>query len=166
MLTYTLNLDSKERCSELPQDTIPVSAIKGNYFFLHHDLIISPPSPIQITSFKQYINTLSQWKRNLNSNYEESTTKSSFAETIQMKQKIHHSIWWNQVKVYIRRGVVNSKYKGRNVRRRNQPWFRSHQPNPFTPSGNIWCLISLYLHQGILQLFHATILISDRISWR
>ena len=48
MLTYTLNLDSKERCSEIPQDTIPVSAMEGNYFFLHHDLVISPLSLINI----------------------------------------------------------------------------------------------------------------------
>ena len=82
LLTFTLNLDSKERCSEIPQDTIPISAMEGNYFFLHQDLILSPPSPIQINSFKQYINTLPQWKRNLISNYEESTTNKSFAEAI------------------------------------------------------------------------------------
>ena len=87
MLTYTLNVDSKELCTDIPQDTIPVSAMEGNYFFLHHDLVISPPSLIKITSFKQYINTLPQWKRNLISNYEESTTHSSLAEAIQMKQK-------------------------------------------------------------------------------
>ena len=87
MLTYTLNLDSKELCTEIPQDTIPVSAMEGHYFFLHHDLVISPPSLIKITSFKQYINTLPQWKRNLISNYDESTTNSSLAEAIQMKQK-------------------------------------------------------------------------------
>ena len=61
--------------------------MKGNYFFLHHDLILSPPSTIQITSFKQYINTLPQWKQNLISNYAESATNISFAEAIQMKQK-------------------------------------------------------------------------------
>ena len=87
MLTYILDLDSKVLCSEILQDTIPVSAMEGNYFFLHNDLVISPPSPIKITSFKQYINTLPQWKRNLISNYDESTTNSSLAEAIQMKQK-------------------------------------------------------------------------------
>ena len=59
MLPYTLNLYSKELCSEIPQDTIPVSAMEGNYFFLHNDLVISLPSPIKINSFKQYINILS-----------------------------------------------------------------------------------------------------------
>ena len=88
MLTYTLNLDSKELCTYIPPDTILVSAMEGNYFFLHQDLVISPPSLIKINSFKQYINTLPQWKRNLISNYEEHTTNSSLAETIQMKQKI------------------------------------------------------------------------------
>ena len=48
MLTYTLNLDSKELCTDIPQDTIPVSAMEGNYFFLHHDLVISPLSLINI----------------------------------------------------------------------------------------------------------------------
>ena len=57
MLTYTLNLDSKELCTDIPQDTILVSAMEGNYLFLHQDLVISPPSPIKLTSFKQYINT-------------------------------------------------------------------------------------------------------------
>ena len=87
MLTYILNLDSKELCADIPQDTISVSAMEGNYFFLHHDLVISPPSLIKITSFKKYINTLSQWKRNLIINYDEITTNSSLAEAIQMKQK-------------------------------------------------------------------------------
>ena len=58
MLTYTLNLDSKELCTYIPPDTILVSAMEGNYFFLHQDLVISPPSLIKIISFKQYINTL------------------------------------------------------------------------------------------------------------
>ena len=61
--------------------------MEGNYFFLHQDLVISPPSPINLTSFKQYINTLPQWKRTLISNYEESTTYRSLAEAMQMKQK-------------------------------------------------------------------------------
>ena len=87
MLTYTLNIDSKELCTVISQDTIPVSAMDGNYFFLHQDLVISPPSPIKLTSFKQYINTLPQRKRILISNYEESTTNSCLAEAIQMKQK-------------------------------------------------------------------------------
>ena len=63
MLTFTLNLDSKERCSKIPQDAIPSSAMAGNSFFLHQDLILSPPAPIQINSFKQYIKTLPQWQR-------------------------------------------------------------------------------------------------------
>ena len=88
MLTYTLNLDSKELCADIPQDTIPVSAMEGNYFFIHQDLVLSPPSPIKLTSFKQYITTLPQWKRTLISNYEESTTNSSLAAAIQMKQKL------------------------------------------------------------------------------
>ena len=48
MLTYTLNVDSKELCTDIPQDTIPVSAMEGNYFFLQKDLVISLPSPIKL----------------------------------------------------------------------------------------------------------------------
>ena len=88
MLTYTSNLDSKELCADIPQDTIPVSEMEGNYFFIHQDLVISPPSPIKLPSFKQYITTLPQWKRTLISNYEESMSYSSLAADIQMKQKL------------------------------------------------------------------------------
>ena len=71
ILTYTLNIDSEELCSDIPQDTIPVSAMQGKYFFIHKDLIISPPFPIKPNSFKQYITTLPQWKSILIGNYVE-----------------------------------------------------------------------------------------------
>ena len=63
ILTYTLNIDSIKIYSDTPQDTIPVSAMQGNCFFIHKDLVISPPSPIKLNSFKHYITTLSQWKK-------------------------------------------------------------------------------------------------------
>ena len=85
LLTYTLNLDSKELCDDTPQDTIPISALNGNYFFIHHELVLSPHSRIKLHSFKQYIITLPQWKRTIISNYEESTKNSSLAMAIQMK---------------------------------------------------------------------------------
>ena len=62
LVTYTLNIDSKELCLDIPQDTIPVSAMQGNYFFKHKDLVISSPSLINLNSFKHYITTLPQWK--------------------------------------------------------------------------------------------------------
>ena len=82
LLTYTLNIDSIELCSEIPQDNIPVSAMQGNYFFIHKDLVISPPSHIKLNSFKHYITTLSQWKSILIGNYVENILNSSLATAI------------------------------------------------------------------------------------
>ena len=87
-LTYTLNIDSKEICSEIHHDTIPISSIQGNSFLIHKDFVTFPPCPININSFKQYITTISQWKRILISKYEENIVNSSLAAAIQMKQKI------------------------------------------------------------------------------
>ena len=53
ILTYTLNIDNKELCSEMPHDTIPISSIQGNYFFIHKVFFTSPPSPINLNYFKQ-----------------------------------------------------------------------------------------------------------------
>ena len=56
--TFKLNLDSKERCFKIPQDSIPISCIKNNYFFLHQDFAQSTPSPNNLHSFQQHISTI------------------------------------------------------------------------------------------------------------
>ena len=52
LLIYTLNIDNKEIFSDIPRATIPILAIQGNNCFIHKDLVISPPSPIKLNSFK------------------------------------------------------------------------------------------------------------------
>ena len=62
--------------------------MQGNYFFIHKHFVTSPPSPINLHSFKQYITTLSQCKSILISNYEENIVNNSLATAIQMKQHL------------------------------------------------------------------------------
>ena len=55
LLIYTLNLDYKELCTEIPINVIPISSMQGNYFFTHKDFVtpLLPPSyliPFNITS--------------------------------------------------------------------------------------------------------------------
>ena len=88
VLTFTLNLDSKEICSTLPQDFIPISFMRGNYLFLHKEFAHSTPYPITLNSFQQHIKTLPNWKKSLVKNYNEDKVNSSLAATIQLKQKL------------------------------------------------------------------------------
>ena len=62
IFTFTLNLDSKELCSKIPYDTIPISFMQRNYFFIHKDFVNSLPSPPNLKSFQHHNTTLPQWK--------------------------------------------------------------------------------------------------------
>ena len=88
LLVYALNLDSKELCSEIPHDTIPISSMQRNYVFIHKDFVNSPPSPLNLKSFQYHITVLPQWKYILINNYNEYDTNSSLATTIQMKRNL------------------------------------------------------------------------------
>ena len=88
VLTFTLNLDSKESFSTLPQDSIPISFMRGNYIFLHKEFAHSTPSLIKLNSFQQYIMTLSNWKKSLIKNYNEDNVNSSLVAAIQLQQKL------------------------------------------------------------------------------
>ena len=88
VLTFTLNLDSKEICSTLLQDSIPISFMRGNYVFLHKESTHSTPSPIKLNSSQQYIMTLPNWKRSLIKNYNENNVNSSLVAAIQLQQKL------------------------------------------------------------------------------
>ena len=88
VLTFTLNLDSKESFSTLPQDSIPISFMRGNYIFLHKEFAHSTPSLIKLNSFQQYIMTLPNWKKSLIKNYNEDNVNSSLVAAIQLQQKL------------------------------------------------------------------------------
>ena len=52
VLTFKLNLESKQRWSTLPQGSITISFIRGNYVFLHKAFTYSTPSPIKLKLFQ------------------------------------------------------------------------------------------------------------------
>ena len=82
VLTFTLNLDSKESCSTLPQDSIPISFMRGNYIYLHKEFAHSTPSQRKLNSFQHHIMTLPNWKRALIKNYNEDNVNSSLVAAI------------------------------------------------------------------------------------
>ena len=88
VLTFTLNLDSKESFSTLPQESIIILFMRGNYVFLHKEFAHSTPSPIKINSFQQYIMTLPNQERSLIKNYNEDNVNSSLVAAIQLQQQL------------------------------------------------------------------------------
>ena len=88
VLTFTLNLDSKDICSTLHQESIPISFTRGNYFFLHKEFAHFTPSPINLKSLQPHITTLPNWRRSLIKNYNENKVNSSLVAAIQLKQKL------------------------------------------------------------------------------
>ena len=88
VLTFTLNLDSKESCSTLPQDSISISFMRGNYVFLDKEFAHSTPSSIKLNSFQQHIMTLPNWKRSLIKNYNEDNLNSTLVAAIQLQKKL------------------------------------------------------------------------------
>ena len=88
ILTFTLNLYSKEICFKLTQDIIPISCINVNYFFLHQEFAHSNPSPINPQSFQQHITDLPKRKQSLIKNYKDNKINSSLAAAIQMNQPL------------------------------------------------------------------------------
>ena len=88
VLTFILNLDSKDICSTLHQDSIPISFTRGNYFFLHKEFSHFTPSPINLKSLQPHITTLPNWKRSLIKKYNENKVNSSLVAAIQLKQNL------------------------------------------------------------------------------
>ena len=86
IITYTLNLDSKKICSEIPSDAIPISSMQGNYFFIHKAFFNKPHSPFKFNSLQHPIVALPQWKQLRINNYNGPNLDSSLAAAIQMKE--------------------------------------------------------------------------------